>query len=420
MLFRAVYWQFLELKKQGDACFTMKTNEKRFFFFIFLTASFVAALFFVHPAYAVSCSDSCSDESSCQAVIAECTKQITTLQGQANTLKNQIAQFDTQIKLTTLKITETQNKIDQLGGRIDQLKVSVDNLTTAFNARAVETYKLSRFENSFIFLLTATDLTDATTRFHYLQKIQEEDQNLLQKLQEAKTNYENEKVDQEALQKELQAQKANLNAQKTAKNNLLTVTKNDEAKYQSLLSQAKAQLASFKGFTSSRGGASLLSGQTKCNDGWSGCYYNQRDSEWGNMSLGGTSYLMKDSGCFVTSVAMMASHVGKDIKPGAIASLPAVFTNQGNLKWEAFSVNGVTISISYDSKGNLDSILSGGNPVIAKLSYSYGDHFIVILRKEGDTYYMNDPYLENGYNKPLSAGGYSIDDIYSLRRVSFN
>ena len=398
----------------------MKINEKKILFTIlFAIGSFIS---FVFPSrsLAVSCTDSCSDEASCTEVINECTKQISTLQSQANTLKNQIAQFDTQIKLTSVKITETQNKINQLGGRIDQLKDSVDSLTEAFNARVAETYKLSRFENKFIFVLTANDMTDAASRIHYLMKIQEEDNNLLQRLKDAKVNYENEKVDQEALQKELQTQKANLNAQKAAKNNLLAVTKNDEARYQSLLSQAKVQLASFKGFTSSRGGASILSGQTKCNDGWSGCYYNQRDSEWGNMSLGGTSYLMKDSGCFVTSIAMMASHSGKDIKPGVIAGIPAIFTSQGDLIWAPFNVNGTSISVTSDSKSNLDSYVTNGKPVIAKLHYSYGDHFIVIIKKEGDTYYMNDPYLENGYNKPLSAGGYSTSDISSLRVISFN
>ncbi len=398
----------------------MKINEKKIFFSILLTVSFFVLFIFAPRTLAVSCTDSCSDEGSCKAVIDECTKQISTLQGQANTLKNQIAQFDTQIKLTSVKITETQNKIFQLGGRIDQLKDSVESLTEAFNARASETYKLSRFENKFVFILSATDISDAQSRLHYLMKIQEEDNNLLRRLQDAKTNYEEEKVDQEALQKELEKQKANLNSQKAAKNNLLSVTKNDEKRYQSLLTQAKTQLASFRGFTQSRGGASLLSGQTKCNDGWSGCYYNQRDSEWGNMSLGGTSYQMKDSGCFVTSISMMASHSGKDIKPGAIAGIPAIFTSQGDLIWAPFNVNGTSVSVSSDSKSNLDSYVTNGKPVIAKLHYSYGDHFIVILRKDGDTYYMNDPYLENGYNKPLSAGGYSVGDINSLRVVSFN
>jgi peptidoglycan hydrolase CwlO-like protein len=371
----------------------------------------------------VSCSDSCSDQNSCQEVINECTKQITTLQSQANTLKNQIAQFDAQIRLTTVKITETQNKINQLGGRIDQLKVSVDSLTQAYNARVVETYKLSRFENGFIFILSATDIADATSRFHYLEKIQAEDQNLLKRLQEAQTNYENEKVDQETLQKELQTQKVNLNSQKAAKNSLLSATKNDEAKYQSLLSQAKAQLAAFSSFVARQGGASILSGQTKCND-W-GCYYNQRESEWGNMGLGGSSYSVANYGCLVTSVSMIANHYGKDIKPNNIAASSDAFVPGTGYLYHTFSVNGVSISltaVTSNVMSKLDSELAAGRPVIAGL-YSGPDHFVVITRKEGDSYIMRDPFIENGAGsdgngRPLTDK-YNVSNITSLRLVSF-
>jgi len=66
----------------------------------------------------------------------------------------------------------------------------------------------------------------------------------------------------------------------------------------------------------------------------------------------------------------------------------------------------------------LDSELSAGRPVIAGL-YSGPDHFIVILKKDGDKYIMNDPFMENGNGKPLTDK-YSVNDITSLRLVSFN
>lgn len=393
----------------------MITNGKKILFFsVFLLTILLGRASFV---LAEECDDIPSTQDKIQEKINCLSGKVGQLSSQAKTLKGQIAQFDAQIKLTTLKIADTESKIQLLGGRIDQLEVSLNDLSKAFASRAVETYKLSRIENGFFFVLSAADVDDAVSRFHYLQKIQEEDRNLLSRLQEAQTAYQGQKVDQEALQKQLKTQQTSLNAQKSAKNNLLSVTKNDEAKYQNLLAQANAQLARFKSFVNSRGGSSILDNQTKCNEGWSGCYYNQRDSQWGNMFLGGASYLMKDSGCFVTSIAMLASHYGKNVKPNDIASLPAVFTNQGDIKWAPFSVNGVTISISWESSGKLDQYLSSG-PVIAQL-YS-GQHFIVILRKDGDNYIMNDPFLKDGYNKPLSAGGYSTSNITSLRLVKFN
>lgn len=392
----------------------MTLNGKKF---IFPTLLALGIVIFSSPklTYAEDCDNIQTDTIEHTQDKVKClTDKVGQLGSQANTLKNQIVQFDYQIKLTTLKISQTEAQINLLGGRIDQLEVSLQDLTKAFSSRAVETYKLSKFENNFFFILSAPDVKNATSRFHYLQKIQEEDRSLLTRLTEAQTVYQGQKQDQETLQKQLAEQKAKVNTQKVAKNNLLMVTKNDEAKYQNLLSLANSQLSKFRNFTVSHGGSAILDNQTKCNEGWSGCYYNQRDSQWGNMSLGGTNYLMKDSGCFVTSVAMVASHYGKNIKPNDIAALSIVFTNQGDLKWQPFNANGVSVSIGSDSISSLDKHLLTG-PVIVGVNGN--SHFIVILRKEGSNYVMNDPFIKDGYNKPFSDGGYSIS---SLRLISFN
>lgn len=386
----------------------MKFNVKKVFlpiasiFFLLSTASFVLG-------------QNCGSTQECNNLINQYIDQIGKLQGQAKTLKNQIAQFDAQVKLTQLKIFDTENKVLLLGGRIDQLEVSLDDLSKAFASRAVETYKLSRFENNFSFILNASDINDATVRFGYLQKIQEEDRSLLQKLQKAQTTYKSEREDQEILQKELKKQQINLNAQKIAKANLLTATKNDESKYQSLLAQAQAQLNAFRNFIARQGGAPILDNQTKC-DSW-GCYYNQRDSLWGNIGMGGSSYTMANYGCLVTSVSMIASHYGKNIKPNDIAIIPSAFVPGTGYLYSNFSANGINVTVTKSSKDVLDSELSVGHPVIAGL-YGGPDHFIVILRKEGDKYIMHDPFLENGADRPLTDK-YNLSDITSLRLVSF-
>ena len=190
--------------------------------------------------------DDCAAKGNLAERIACYESELSKVTSQAKTLSSQIAQFDSQIKLTTLKISQTQDKIVLLGGRIDQLEVSLDSLTKAFSGRAVETYKLSRFENNIFFVFSAVDITDAAARFHYLQKIQEEDRSLLIKLQEAQTLYIGEKASQEDLQKELEDQKKALNNQKLAKKTLLDQTKNDEKKYQTLLSQALAEKAAIE------------------------------------------------------------------------------------------------------------------------------------------------------------------------------
>ncbi len=361
-------------------------------------------------------SQTCSSESQCNDLINQYQNEITRLQGQSNTLKNQISQFDAQIKLTTLKIAKTEEEIEKLSGRIDQLEGSLDSLSLAFSNRVIETYKMSKVNDPLYLLLSSPNLNEAFSRYSYLMKIQEADRDLLQRLQKAQDTYKEERVDQEDLQNELEKQKKNLDSQKLAKANLLAVTSNDEKKYQKLLSDAKAQLSAFKRYINVQGGASILSNQTKC-DSW-GCYYNQRDSSWGNMGLGGNPYSVAEYGCLVSSVSMVASHNGKNIKPSDIASSPSAFVNgTGYLLWQ-FNVNGINVSVSSSSKSNLDSLLATGKPVIAGL-YGGPDHFIVILRKEGNNYIMHDPFMENGSNRPLTDK-YNVSDITSLRLVSFN
>ena len=185
--------------------------------------------------------------------IAQYEREIARLQTQANTLNNQIAQYDAQIRLTTLKITQVEEKISILGGRIDQLEVSLTAVTQAFSNRAVETYKMARLGDVFFLLVTAPDLNGAVSRFHYLQKIQEADRDLLIRLQEAQTSYVIEKESQEVLQKQLTEEKAKLAGQKAAKAELLRVTRNDEKRYQELLSQARSELEAIQAILAGKG-----------------------------------------------------------------------------------------------------------------------------------------------------------------------
>lgn len=181
-----------------------------------------------------------------QKQIEEYRQEIDRLQARGNTLQNQISQFNAQIRLTELQIEETEEKIVLLGGRIDLLEVSLQSLTEAFSSRANETYKMARLGDPLVLLVTSENLSEAVTRFHYLQKIQEADRELLVKLQSAQDTYEVEKEDQEDLADELDEQKQVLGAQREAKSELLEQTRNDEERYQELLAQALAEKAALE------------------------------------------------------------------------------------------------------------------------------------------------------------------------------
>jgi peptidoglycan hydrolase CwlO-like protein len=212
----------------------------------FLILLVFAFLFFYAGKEFMLLAEACSDKSDINAKIECYESELGKLTSQSKTLSSQISQFNAQIKLTTLKITQTEEKIALLGGRIDQLEGSLDTLTTAFSSRAVETYKMARLGDPLMIVVSAPDLTEAVSRFYYLKRIQESDRDLMQRLQTAQTTYENQKTEEEVLQKQLEKQKSDLNAQKKAKDALLAQTKNDEVKYQQLLAQAYAEKAAIE------------------------------------------------------------------------------------------------------------------------------------------------------------------------------
>lgn len=358
--------------------------------------------------------------------ISELEKKVAEVSGQAKTLSGQISNFNNQIKLTELKISQTETEIASLSGKIDKLEGSIVELSDAHQERVASSYKLSRVgDTPLIFLLTSQDLTTLFSRLHYLQFVQDRDRDLLLRLQNSQISLENEKLAFEDLSKKLEGQKGFLANQRSAKENLLSVTKNDERKYQQLLAEARAQLSAFRRFVTSQGGASILSNQTKC-DSW-GCYYNQRDSQWGNMSLGSSGSSVAEYGCLVTSMAMVASHYGKNIKPSDIAGDSSVFfggtayLNQGSWSVAGASTTRTRVCTwcGLDAtKQKIDEEVNAGRPVIVGL-YSGPDHFIVIKAKEGDNYKMNDPFMENGSSKNLTDK-YNVSDIKTVDIVRVN
>lgn len=197
-------------------------------------------LFFTSQAKAQECTGDVSQRIACYE------NNISKLKDSGKTLSSQISQFDSQIKLTTLKIEKTEEQINLLSGRITQIVGSVDSLNSAFSERAVETYKMAKISDPFILLFSSDNLSEAFNTLSYLKKIQEGDRNLLERLKKAQVTYEEEKTDQEDLQKQLATQQKQLNTQKLAKKTLLDQTKNDEKKYQSLLNQALAEKAAIE------------------------------------------------------------------------------------------------------------------------------------------------------------------------------
>lgn len=370
------------------------------------------------------------EDASCLNNLKNCWQEkVNSARSEANTLQSAISIINGQIRVQSLKIQQTvaeinslEKEIAQLSERIEGLAISLDRLGGILIKRIRESYKQSRlpYKNN---LFAADSFNNFISQYHYINVAQEQTLDIMKKTELQRLTYNQQKDLKETKQKEveqkrkeLQSQKNILDSQKASKDELLKQTRNSEAVYQQKITELNAQLASFSRFASSSG-TSLLSGQTKC-DSW-GCYYSQRDAQWGNMYLSGTKYTMASSGCLVTSVAMVATHYGKSLNPSQIAS-SSVFAS-GDLN-KTIEVNGVKITRESVCSSNscLDSALAEGKPVIIKLAQtgsSSGYHFIVIKEKKDGNYIMHDPVIENGNDKNF-GDHYSLGNIRRVDKVS--
>lgn len=411
--------------------------------FLLLSLLIFGLVFSPQLVFAVSCSDKPADnldqgqlETFWNDVSTACLAQISSNQTEQSTLKQAISSLNAKINLAQAQINQTisqikilEKEVTVLDGVLETVNRSMDDLGVIYLARVRESYRRSRV-TPFDMIFSNSSFGDFLTKLKYLNTIKIKDQLILSELENSRLNYDQRKQEKvikqqevEKLKSKLVSQKKVLDGQIKEKQNLLTLTQNDEKKYQQLLSDAKTQLAALRRYVTSQGGASILSNQTKCDD-W-GCYYNQRDSQWGNMGLGGSSYSVAEYGCLVSSVSMIASHSGKNIKPGDTAAVSSAFVPGYGWLRHSFQVNGINVSISPYSNpshseviSKLDSELNAGRSVIAGM-YGGPDHFIVMVKKEGDKYIMHDPFLENGSNRQFSEK-YNLSDINSLRLVNFN
>lgn len=360
-----------------------------------------------------------------QAVIDACSAKVSELSKQRTTLAEQIEYMDSQIYLTELRIQENevlkarlQKEIENLGTRIGELDTTLTRVSISATAKIEEMYKRERGNRMLRLLASSSNLPTLIRTAGYLKKTQENDRNLLIRLQDTKVNFGEQKSLREVKEEELsqlnaqlEAYQADLGNQQAEKENLLAVTENDEATYQQLLSNAEAQLASFGRFVQSQGGASLLGNQTVCDD-W-GCYYSQRDSQWGNNSLNGTGYTLASDGCLVTSMAMVYTHLGRrNVTPQTVNSNPSNFAPYypAYLQY-TITADGLTTSRVYAS---IDETLSTGDPVVVGVNAYGGTHFVVLISGSNGSYIMHDPFIENGHG--LSFNDY-YSDIFEIRKV---
>jgi peptidoglycan hydrolase CwlO-like protein len=201
--------------------------------------------------------DLCSDYFDCNAKIEDTKKKINELVNQADSLAKQISYLEYQIYLSQLEIESAEQEIaalsidiGDLSQRLGRIVAFLEYQQETFTARARSAYIADRVSSVDVALGSDT-LDDAMHRIKYLKILEEQDREVLEQMQDTRGDYENKKAmleskkaDVEQLKRSVEAHKANLANQQASKEQLLAVTKGEEAQYRQYLSALEAERAS--------------------------------------------------------------------------------------------------------------------------------------------------------------------------------
>lgn len=201
----------------------------------------------------VSAQAVCSGKDDCQNKIKEYEEKLESAIEQKNNLQSQINLINTKVELARVRIEntkhdieDTQREISELSGKIEKLNTSLDHLTKILLQKIVQGYK--NREVGFFEVFFSSETSTFANQVKYIQTAQENDRMLALRTQQVKVNFseqknlrEDKKVQLEELEAQLEAQQVELNSQVAQKAVFLEQTKNDEKRYQQLLSQALAE-----------------------------------------------------------------------------------------------------------------------------------------------------------------------------------
>jgi len=195
----------------------------------------------------------------CEQVVKELGSQAQTLETAIKILDSKIRLTQAQIKQTTAQIASLEKDVATLSTVLTDLDKTLAELTKIYLARVRESY-LRRDPAPLTLFFSSDSFAKFFTRIRYLSVVKARDQLILSEMETARRNYDTQKnakirkqQEVEELKTRLTNQQVNLAAQQRSKNDLLIQTRNDEARYQSLLSQARSELEAINAIIAGNG-----------------------------------------------------------------------------------------------------------------------------------------------------------------------
>jgi len=174
---------------------------------------------------------------------------------EAKSLSSQINSLDSDIRSTEQKISETGNQITDVSGAIGSLSVSIDQeneqlalLKKKLNGAIVEIYRFSN-QNDWQLIFGSDNFGDQSNQSKYVEAVEIQVKSLHVQVTAAKEQLEKQKSDQEAKKQQLTDLKNQQTSyikgaqyQKTQKDQLLGMTVQQKAAYESKVSQLQSEI----------------------------------------------------------------------------------------------------------------------------------------------------------------------------------
>jgi len=196
--------------------------------------------------------------------ILELQDQINKKQGESKTLQNELDKLNAQVKRVQLEIQKLQHSIDLVNGNISTINSEIDNALVLMEkhknalSSVIRVVNKNDQENLTEIMLKNNSLSDFFSSLHDIEtthsKIQltiDQIKELKVQLDDNKDELENRKGELEQLRSVQEIEKSSLSSVKARKNYLLTETKGEESKYQTLVQESKRNIEKLRGEISS-------------------------------------------------------------------------------------------------------------------------------------------------------------------------
>ncbi|MFA6518956.1 MAG: hypothetical protein WCV93_04915 [Candidatus Shapirobacteria bacterium] len=312
--------------------------------------------------------------------INEYTQKIEQLRTTKDSLGKQLKLLDSEIALNGLRINQTEmlvtnlkNEIGSLGQKIEELDSFLNQLSQAYLKQVVENYKRPKLA-PFLLLNQSSVFNNFFRQLKYIARTQKASHDSLLQLEGTLTVFDQEKdkkvvkqAELETLEKKLSDQRKALENDKKAKDRLLAETKNDETKYQTLLSQTRSELDAIEAVIAGNGEeskvgevkagskiASVIEGQS-CNSSGTHLHFMVKINN-----------LVQNPFSYLKSIAHVDYSNGDNFNPTGSWNWPineSIEFNQGY--GSTWSIRNTWVKKIYSFHSGIDISSTGSNDVFA-------------------------------------------------------